>query len=81
MCEKFISVMNSIFSTVGVTGLCVMFLTAVTKMDFVDIGVISAIVGCYVGVTSFISLKIRWGELGKEAKIQAGTRLGRTSLY
>ena len=33
-----------------------MILTAVTKMDFVDIGVVSAIVGSYVGVTSFI----RW---------------------
>lgn len=56
MWGKFLSVMNSVFSTAGITGCCIMILTAVTKMDFVDIGVVSAIVGSYVGVTSFI----RW---------------------
>lgn len=60
MWGKWISVMNSVFSTAGITGCCIMILTAMTKMDFVDIGIVSAIVGCYVGVTSFIGLKLRW---------------------
>ena len=60
MYSKIISIMNSTFSTLGMTGLCVMLLTAVTNMDFVDIGVVALVVGCYVGVISFIGLRQRW---------------------
>ena len=60
MYRKIISIMNSIFSTVGMTGLCIMLLTAVTNMDFVDIGVVGLVVGCYVGVVSFIGLRQNW---------------------
>ena len=45
MYRKIISIMNSIFSTVGMTGLCIMLLTAVTNMDFVDIGVVGLVLG------------------------------------
>lgn len=62
MYGKIISVMNSIFSTVGIIGLCIMILTSVTQLDFVDIGVISLVVGSYVGVSSFIGLKLQWNQ-------------------
>lgn len=58
MCGKIFLTMNSIFSTAGVMVVCITLLTMLTKMDFVDIGAVSMIVGCFVGVTSFI----RWGK-------------------
>ena len=69
MYRKIISIMNSIFSTVGMTGLCVMLLTAVTNMDFVDIGVIALVVGCYVGIVSFIGLRQNWNHTLRKRRV------------
>lgn len=54
------AVLNLIFSTIGIIGVSFIFLAMATEMDFVDIGVICLVLGCYLGVSRIIGLRLKW---------------------